>query len=160
MINKKFYPPSRLVSSSSVVTLNNSEPIKDSTSVYIIESSCLILVQCVNRCEIELGDNLLFNTYIINKIKYDICNVCLKDIIPNGSSFVSSHVQCGDYEYYRGRILYHIDIIRALSYSNISLVLHPETWGKMTNTIEVTSKEHSKYTINNPSEAYSIVFDK
>jgi uncharacterized repeat protein (TIGR01451 family) len=151
MEESKFYPPSTFVESIATVTPNNGEPISVSTRLYILETSCLVLMQTVNSCKIPLGDNFTYVIYVLNKIEYDIYDIQLTDIIPNGASFVSTSVDNGDYEYYKGRVFYNIDVIRPGTFSKIMLTVCPGTFGNMINSIEVTSKDHIKYTVNNPS---------
>ena len=158
MSNSKFYPPSGFVKSTFTVTGNNIETISDSTMLYIIETSCLVLMQTVNKCKIPLGNTFTYVIYILNKIKYSIYDIQLKDIIPNGAEFVSTSVDNGDYYYSKGRVFYNINVISPCTFAKITLTVKPATFGNMINSIEVTSKEHIKYTVNNPSRVCCSVF--
>lgn len=158
MEKSKFYPPSTFVNSTASVTINGTTPVSASIRLYIIETSCLVLMQTVNSCKIPLGDNLTYVIYVLNKINCDICNITLEDKIPNGASFVYTCVDNGEYEYCKGKVFYNIDIIRPGTFSKIILTVNPTTFGDMINSIEVTSKDHIKYTVNNPSKVCCTVF--
>lgn len=156
MINKVVSSIENLIT----VKSDNRGCITASNSIHFIEEVsippvCLVLTQYISK----LGKNLSYNIYIINNIKYDICSVNLRDILPSGVRFVSTYVENGRYECCKDKILYYIPIIKSNSVCKIILNVCPITLGRKINSIEVLGKK-SQCTIHNPSKACTVVYLK
>lgn len=145
MINLRSYSPVSLIRNNVIVKSNNSTSATASNSVNLIHKVCLVLTQY--PCKID--SNLSYYIYIINNVEYDIYNVKLEDILPQGVKFISTFVEHGKYEYCKDKIYYNISIIKSHSFCKIVLNLSSITVGKKINTIKVIGKE-SECTIRNP----------
>lgn len=152
MIDSRPHPPVSVITNHVTVKSDNSVSCKTSNSLFLIHPVCLVLTQYVHK----VGNNLSYSIYIINNIEYDISNVVLKDILPKGVKFVSTLVEKGQYRYCKDRIFYGIPIISSHSFCKIVLNVCPTTLGKKINSIKVIGKK-SKYTIHNPSKAFTAV---
>jgi uncharacterized repeat protein (TIGR01451 family) len=159
---KNFKPNSTIVTNTSIVKADNIDPLEASAALCVRETPCLILFQCVNKCKIHLGEDLTYTIYMINNTNSNITGVHLLDTLPESTKFISSsmNIQQGKYKYSKGKVVYKLNTIEEYSIVKIILTIHPRAVGILENIIEVTSKEHSKFTINNPSNIIAITFKK
>jgi uncharacterized repeat protein (TIGR01451 family) len=154
------YPRSRIATNTAIVKADNIDPIKASVPLYILESTCLILIQEVNKSSLALGNKLIYTIYVINKDNSNVTDISLIDILPSRTRFVSTTIQQGRYTYCEGKIAYSIDNIQAYSLVKIVLTLYPQTYGEKENSIEVTSNKYANHTINNPAKVICTVYKK
>lgn len=157
MINLKRFPPKITIKSKIIVKAKNNKPILDDLPLYVVETSCLVIMQTVNA-SISLGNNIIYTIYVLNKIHDNIYNLQLEDLIPYGTKFISCYVDNGNYKYYKEKVICNIDIIKPGTFAKIIVIVRPVIWGKIVNSIELVTKDYAQYTVNNPSRVSCFAF--
>lgn len=134
----------------------NSSEVRTFADLCIEERKCIFLMQNVNKCRVNLCDELIYTIYIFNMCNKDIDELVLLDIFPRGAELISCDGNCKQ-PYDKNKVICTIKNIKKCSYAKIVLKVRVRKCGTAKNIAKVISPDYADDVENNPSVAVSYV---